>query len=138
VAEKTAVRESVKAPAYPGESFGLPESGPGSVAPMMRRFGALLIDWLLCLVIAKGLLHNPVWTILIFAVEVYVLTAISGLTVGKRILGIRAMRTNGGRVGFGWAALRVFLLLCVLPPLFTDRDLRGMHDRAADTIVVRL
>jgi uncharacterized RDD family membrane protein YckC len=138
VAEKTAVREPAKAPAYPGEGLGLPQSGPGSVAPMTRRFGALLIDWLLCLVIAKGLLHNPMWTILIFAVEVYLLTAISGLTVGKRILGIRAIRTNGGRVGFGWAALRVFLLLCVVPPLFTDRDLRGLHDRAADTVVVRI
>jgi hypothetical protein len=26
----------------------------------------------------------------------------------------------------------------VIPPLLTDRDLRGLHDRASDTIVVRL
>jgi uncharacterized RDD family membrane protein YckC len=124
--------------AYPGERFGLPKSGPGSVAPMFRRFAALLVDWLLCLVIAKGLLHNADWTIVIFAVEVYLLTAVSGLTVGKRIFGIRAIRADGGPVGFRWAALRVLLLLCVIPPLFTDRDLRGLHDRAADTIVVRI
>jgi uncharacterized RDD family membrane protein YckC len=138
VAENTAVREAPSASAYPGERFGLPETGHGSVAPMIRRFGALLVDWLLCLLIAKGLLHDASWTLLIFAVEVYLLTAVSGLTVGKRIFGIRAIRTHGGPVGFRWAALRVFLLLCVIPPLLTDRDLRGLHDRAADTIVVRI
>jgi len=26
----------------------------------------------------------------------------------------------------------------VIPPLITDRDLRGLHDRAANTIVIRL
>jgi uncharacterized RDD family membrane protein YckC len=138
VAEKTAVREEPAVSAYPGERYGLPESGPGSVAPMFRRFAALLVDWLLCLVIAKGLLHNQDWTIVIFAVEVYLLTAVSGLTVGKRIFGIRAVRTTGGPVGFRWGALRVLLLLCVVPPLLSDRDLRGLHDRAADTIVVRI
>ena len=30
------------------------------------------------------------------------------------------------------------LLLTVIPPLITDRDLRGLHDRAANTIVIRL
>ena len=138
MAENIAVKETADAPAYPGQRFGLPEQGPMSVAPMIRRFGALLADWLLCLLIAEGLLRSAGWTLLIFAAEVYLLTAISGLTVGKRLFGIRAIRTNGDRVGFGWAALRVLLLLCVLPPLFSDRDLRGLHDRAADTIVVRL
>ncbi len=54
---------------YPGEKFGLPESGPRSVASMGRRLLALLI--------------------------------------------------------------------AVIPPLVTDRDLRGLHDRAANTIVLR-
>jgi hypothetical protein len=26
----------------------------------------------------------------------------------------------------------------VVPPLLTDRDLRGLHDRASNTIVVRI
>jgi hypothetical protein len=30
------------------------------------------------------------------------------------------------------------LLLFVVPALLSDRDLRGLHDRAADTIVVRM
>jgi RDD family len=127
-----------KGAAYPGKELGLPESGPMSVAPMWRRLAALFADWLLCMLIAAGLLHSQYWTIAIFAFEVYVLTAMAGITVGKRLLGIRVIRTNGGRVGFRWAAVRTLLLLTVVPPLLTDRDLRGLHDRASDTVVVRL
>jgi hypothetical protein len=136
VANKTAAPPQRKN--YPGQDLGLPQAGAGSVAPMARRFGALLVDWLLCLLIARGLLHSAGWTIVVFAVEAYLLTAISGLTVGKRIFGIRAIPLTGGRIGFRWAALRVILLLAVVPPLITDRDLRGLHDRAANTVVVRL
>ena len=108
------------------------------VSSMPRRFSALLIDWLLCMLIAYWLTHSQFWTILVFAVEVFMLTALTGSTVGKRLLGIRVIRTNGGRVGFGWSLVRTAILLTVVPPLLTDRDLRGLHDRAADTIVVRL
>jgi hypothetical protein len=127
-----------KAAAYPGQRFGLPERGSGSVASMPRRVLALTIDWLLSMLIAYWLTHSQFWTIVVFAIETYVLTATTGFTVGKRLLGIRVMRTNGGLVGFRWALVRTAILLTVIPPLLTDRDLRGLHDRAADTIVVRL
>ncbi len=123
---------------YPGERFGLPGKGPGSVASMPRRVLALFIDWLLSMLIAYWLTHSQFWTIAVFAVEAYVLTATTGFTVGKRLLGIRAVRPDGGLVGFRWALVRTGILLTVVPPLLTDRDLRGLHDRAADTIVVRL
>ena len=58
--------------------------------------------------------------------------------IGKRLLGIRTIRTNGTLPGFKWAALRTLLLLSVVPACLTDRDQRGLHDRAADMIVVRL
>jgi uncharacterized RDD family membrane protein YckC len=67
-----------------------------------------------------------------------VLTATTGFTVGKRLTGIRTIRTQGGLVGFKWALVRTAILLTVIPPLLTDRDLRGLHDRASDTVVVRL
>jgi len=124
--------------AYPGQRFGLPEQGPGSVASMPRRLLALLIDWLLSMLVAYWLTHSQFWTIAVFAVEVYVLTATTGFTVGKRLVGIRTVRINGGPVGFWWALVRTAILLTVVPPLLTDRDLRGLHDRASDTIVVRL
>jgi uncharacterized RDD family membrane protein YckC len=129
----------------------LPKDGPSSVAPMGRRLAALVVDWVLCYLIASGIVRHNVFAVtdaryqdaqwvalLLFAFEVYLLTAISGLTVGKRLLGIRAVRTDGRRPGFKWAALRTALLLFVIPACLTDRDQRGLHDRAADTIVVRL
>ena len=138
-------------PAYPGKRFGLPEDGPMSVAPMGRRMLALVVDWVLCYLIASSIVGHNVLTVsdahyqdasmlalLIFAVEVYLLTAVSGLTVGKRLLGIRTIRTDGSAPGFKWAALRTALLICVIPACLSDRDLRGLHDRAADTIVVRI
>jgi len=48
------------------------------------------------------------------------------------------VRLGGRPVGFGWALVRTVLLLTVVPALITDRDLRGLHDRAADTIVIRI
>jgi len=122
-----------------------------SVAPMGRRLLALIVDWLLCYLIASSIVRHSVFTVtdaryqdaqwaalLLFVVEVYLLTSISGLTVGKRLLGIRTIRTDGSVPGFKWAALRTALLLVVIPACLSDRDLRGLHDRAADTIVVRI
>jgi uncharacterized RDD family membrane protein YckC len=57
--------------------------------------------------------------------------------VGKRVLGMRVARLDGRPVGFWWALVRTILLIAVIPPLVTDRDLRGLHDRAANTIVLR-
>ena len=125
-------------PAYPGERFGLPADGPRSVAGMGRRLGALLIDWAVCTLIATALFHDQYWTLVVFAVQDYLLTALTGLTLGKRLTGIRVARLDGRPVGLGWGLVRTLLLLTVIPPLITDRDLRGLHDRAANTIVIRL
>lgn len=122
---------------HPGERFGLPAEGAGSVASMGRRLLALLVDWLLCMVIAVASLHSQRWTLPIFAAETYLLTALTGFTVGKRLLGIQVVRVDGRPVGFVWALVRTILLLAVVPPLITDSDVRGLHDRAANTIVVR-
>ena len=103
---------------YPGERFGLPEEGPRSVASMGRRLLALLIDWLLSLLIARTFFgHSDVTviTLLIFAAEVYLLTALTGYTVGKRVCGLRVARLDGKPVGLGWALVRTLLLLAVVP-----------------------
>jgi uncharacterized RDD family membrane protein YckC len=122
---------------YPGERFGLPAHGAGSVSGFRRRLAALCVDWLLCSVIALAL-HSRYWTTAIFAAEAYLLTALTGFTVGKRLLGIRVARLDGNPVGFGWAFVRTALLLIVIPALLNDRDQRGLHDRAANTIVIRV
>jgi uncharacterized RDD family membrane protein YckC len=137
---------------YPGKRFGLPEAGPRSVAGVGRRLLALIIDWLACLLITSAILrgvHHGIpfsvaigqargWTLGVFAAEVFVLTALTGFTLGKRLLGIRVARIDGRPVGLVSALLRTVLLLLVVPPLVLDKDLRGLHDKAAKTIVIRL
>jgi uncharacterized RDD family membrane protein YckC len=142
VAQQTAPEGTTSASRYPGEGIGLPENGPGSVGGLGRRVLALFVDWLLCTAIAYGLFRAQYLTIAVFAAEVYLGTALGGSSVGQRLLGIRVVRVlkRGQPVGFGWAAVRTLLLLCVVPALLAgaDQDQRGLHDRAADTVVVRI
>ena len=123
---------------YPGEKFGLPADGPTSVPGMGRRLLALCIDWAICSFIAVGLLHSQYWTLALFGAEDYILTALTGTTIGKRLLGMRVARLDGKPVGLGWGLVRTILLLTVVPPLVIDSDRRGLHDKAANTIVVRM
>ncbi|PZS40513.1 MAG: hypothetical protein DLM62_02495 [Pseudonocardiales bacterium] len=104
---------------------------------MGRRLLALLIDWLASMVVALAIFHSAAWTLVVFSAEVYLLTALTGFTLGKRLLGLRVARLDGRPVGFLWSLVRTILLITVIPPLVTDRDLRGLHDRAANTIVIR-
>ena len=136
---------------YPGQHLGLPEFGPGSVAGWSRRLVALLIDWIACSVIAIAFLYHPVaghaadvlsqprlWTPVVFGVEDFLLTALTGFTVGKRLLGLRVVRLDGRPVGV-WRALgRTVILMTVVPAMMMDRDLRGLQDKAASTVVVRI
>lgn len=126
---------------YPGKDLGLPEDGPGSIAGMGRRIGALFIDWLVCSFVVLAAIRPPqsqaeLWTLVVFAAQDFIFTGLLGVTVGKQLLHIRVVRLDGGMIA-GWALLRTLLLLTVVAPLFTDRDLRGLHDRAANTAVVR-
>lgn len=138
-------------PAYAGQSLGLPEHGPGAVAPLSRRLAALVIDWLACYLIMSAITRTPAfgapsahamtaqfWALLLLFAELWLPTALIGMSFGKRLLGIRVIRVGGGSPGLGWGLLRTVLLFFVVPPWLSDRDLRGLHDRAADTVVVRL
>ncbi|WP_345363847.1 RDD family protein [Actinoallomurus liliacearum] len=130
----------------PGERMGLPREGTGAVAGYGRRLGALVIDWLIALAIAAalaGALHvgpqtRSLLTLLVFGVMAWLLTGLVGTTLGKRLCGLRVVRLDGRPVGPFWALVRTVLLVLVVPALIWDRDYRGLHDRAANTVVVRL
>jgi uncharacterized RDD family membrane protein YckC len=131
---------------YVGERLGLPQDGPRSVAGMGRRLGALFIDWAIALVIVSPFTgHRPFapgsnspWALAVFAAEYIVLVSLIGRTIGMRLCGIGVMRLDGGRVSFPAVVVRTFLLLLVVPAVIYDRDRRGLHDKAAGCVVVRL
>lgn len=129
---------------YRGEQLGLPEQGPGSIARPGRRLAALAVDWGLCLLIAYGLIADSyneaaqVWGPLILLVLMVLTLGTVGCTPGKRLLGLRVVALGAGRVQPLRALLRTVLLFLALPALIWDRDGRGLHDRLAGTVEVRL
>jgi uncharacterized RDD family membrane protein YckC len=129
---------------YRGEQLGLPERGPGSIARPGRRIGALAVDWGLCLLIAYGLItdgYNQAtgnWALLIFFVLSVLTVGTVGCTPGKRIFGLRVLALDTGTINPLRVLLRTVLLCLAIPPLVWDRDGRGLHDRLARTVEVRI
>ncbi|MFI6056883.1 RDD family protein [Streptomyces sp. NPDC051286] len=129
---------------YRGKRLGLPEEGPGAIAPLGRRFGALFVDWALCLLIAYGLFARGDqqaagnWALGIFVVLSVLTVGTVGCTPGKRILGIRVVGEGGDRLGFGRVIIRSVLLCLAVPALVWDRDGRGLHDRLSRAVQVRI
>jgi uncharacterized RDD family membrane protein YckC len=128
---------------YPGERLGFPKDGPGSVSRFGRRLGAITVDWIVCTwAIGAGLLRTDPrsqgWVGLgIFALEYVLLVGTIGMTFGMRLFNIRVAALDGGRPPFGAVLLRTLLLCLAVPALIWDRDQRGLHDRAARTVVLR-
>lgn len=133
-------------PDYPGKTLGLPDTGPGSLAPMGRRLAALLIDWLIAYGLALLGVEFGVWSTPMLSTVVLVIwlllgvaaVRLFGFTPGQLMLGLVVVAVGGRRpVGIGRLVVRGLLIGLVVPPLFTDSDGRGLHDRLTATAVVR-
>ncbi|HOF64679.1 MAG TPA: RDD family protein [Dermatophilaceae bacterium] len=130
---------------YAGQDLGLPETGPGSIARFGRRLVAIFIDWTMCQLIAYLLFRVELGhggpgsfvPLAIFAVENILLLPTVGSTVGQRILGIGLMSVNGRPASLVQVLLRTMLLCLAIPALIWDRNSRGLHDKAAATVLVR-
>lgn len=131
----------------PGESFGIPKEGPGSLASLFSRMGALLIDWIICMALAwlitlqtDVLGHYSTLTWLLFLVWRTISVWLFAQSPGHAVMGIGVGRIDkpDERVGFVRALVRTFFTLFLFPPIIQDTDGRGMHDRATGTAVVRV
>nr|BFE88580.1 hypothetical protein GCM10020093_111810 [Planobispora longispora] len=109
-----------------------------------RRIAALLIDWAICTwAIVQGFLRiNPAeqgWVpLVVFGVVNILLVGTMGMTFGMRLLGIRVAALDGGNPRLLPVVVRSLLLCMAVPALIWDRDQRGLHDRAGNTVVVRM
>jgi len=134
---------------YPGERLGLPESGSGSVGRIGRRVAALVIDYAAATIIATGFLGYDQFAlpseagftmftpIIVFALLQIVFIPTIGGSPGHRIVGLRLVRSGGGWVGIWRPIVRTLLLIVVVPAVIWDPDQRGLHDKAAGTILLR-
>ena len=131
-----------------GRRWGLPPEGPGAVATTGSRVAAFVVDVVASALIGalvRSLLHERTTTSLsladeyAFAVQVVLLTALTGQSLGKRLLGIRVVRLadQDRPPGFLPALIRTALAVLVLPAVFMDRDGRGLHDKAVGSVLVR-
>ncbi|WP_079574951.1 RDD family protein [Krasilnikoviella flava] len=130
-----------------GGRLGLPEAGSGSLARLGRRVVALVVDWAVATLIAY-LVTSPAsfaelnsWVTLgVFALENLLLVSTVGFTIGHRLLGIKVRALGAPEdiaPGFARGAVRTVLLCLVIPAVVWDGDGRGLHDRAAGTVIVR-
>lgn len=131
----------------PGADLGLPATGAGRLASWGSRIAALIIDWFASL--AASLVFasrdqvsagNARWVpLVVLVVESALLTASLGGSFGQLLLGVRVRRVDRTPlVGIGRSLLRSVLIALVLPAVIFDQDRRGLHDRAAGTVVVRV
>ncbi len=107
-------------------------------ASWLRRIAALLIDWAASTLVTVGLiglgdyLDNPNsgWVVLgVFALEVMLLTTLTGGSFGQLLTGIRVLTTEGRPLSLLVAAARTILICAVVPPLVFKPDSgRGLHD----------
>lgn len=128
---------------YRGQRLGLPQEGPGSIAPFGRRLAALMVDWFASLLVASvvaGLIGDPdfgLLTLAIFFVQITLLQFLTGSSFGQRLLSLAVIRTDNRPPGLLSLLLRSALICLVIPPVVWDQDTRGLHDKAAKTVCVR-
>jgi uncharacterized RDD family membrane protein YckC len=112
-----------------------------TVPSFAKRFGALFVDWLLCLLVS-GLfvadLRTATWEPLaVLVVEYALFIGLFTQTPGMRIAKIRCVDApGGGAIGIPRAMLRGLLLCLVIPALIMDKERRGLHDKAARSVII--
>ena len=129
---------------WPGQRLGLPESGPRSIARVGRRIVAILIDWSIALLISWAFFRgeddatNGFVTLGLFAAEQYLFLVLLGGSIGHLLHRVRVVPLRGGYLGVWRPFLRTVLLCLAIPAVIWDADQRGLHDKIAGTILVRV
>jgi uncharacterized RDD family membrane protein YckC len=123
---------------------GVADARSWQPAPLVRRFGALVLDWIAC-VLVSGTFANPVtqgWApVLVLIAEYGFFLGMFAQTPGMRITKLRCVgfvdgNPVDGPVGVPRALLRGVLLALLVPALIMDENKRGVHDRLAGSIVI--
>jgi uncharacterized RDD family membrane protein YckC len=116
----------------------MPAEGRGSIARPGRRIAALAIDWACAVLVSIAFFsYDALATTAVFAIVQVVFLPTLGGSPGHRILGLRLQRVYGGWVGLWRPIVRTALLVLVIPAVIWDPDQRGLHDKAAGTVLVR-
>ena len=113
----------------------------GSPATLGRRFAAIAVDWFIAdlsvgLIPKVSYAERSIATSLLFFVELALLTTLTGSSIGQKLLNLTVVDFDTrGAVSFGRILLRSFLIVLVLPAVFTKEG-RGYHDIICRTQVI--
>lgn len=133
---------------YRGERIGLPREGRGALAATGPRVLAFVIDAAASALVAAlfvpqhgsgvaGRLPGT-WSLIPFALDYVVGVLVAGRTLGMYVTGLRLIRVSEDvAIDPVRIVLRTALLCLLVPAVIFDRDGRGLHDRFADTAVVK-
>lgn len=116
----------------------------GARVGLGRRLGAIAIDWLLALLVARLVLPGTTYgsgdyalaTLAIFAVEIVLLTWLTASSFGQRILGIAVVTQQDRRLSLWRTLIRTLLICLVVPAIVYDSQGRGLQDLAVGSRVV--
>ncbi|CAB5109723.1 MAG: RDD family protein [Actinobacteria bacterium] len=112
-----------------------------------RRLAAITLDWLACYAIVAALSggigqmepnKSPI-TLGLFFVEVWVLTSLTGASLGQKIFGLHVVRfADGSAVSPVQALVRTVFLVLVVTAVTYDENGRGIHERISGTVLTRV
>jgi uncharacterized RDD family membrane protein YckC len=147
-------------PGDPGPAVASRDIRP---AGFLRRFWALCVDWLVCSIVGdvilfayqlglgkdKGIINLDgvvVVMTVIWILYFTLLTGDGGQTLGKKLLGIRVVRTDGSSVTYIKAFVRSLgYFLSIFFGTFLgflwalwDRRKQAWHDKIAGTLVIKV
>lgn len=114
-------------------------------ASFPRRLAAISIDWAvatftsaLFVPVSANELGPASLRLAIFVIEVGVVTALLGSSIGQRALGIKVVTwPDQFFLPPRYALLRTLLIALVVPAVIIGADGRGLHERLTNSAVVR-
>ena len=112
-----------------------------------RRLAAFTLDWMACYAIVAaisggigqmGPRQSPS-ILALFFMEVWVLTSLTGASLGQKIFGMRVVRfSDGASVSPMQALIRTLFLVLVVTAVTYDENGRGIHERISRTALARV
>lgn len=126
-----------------GERLGLPLDGQGSIAPVGRRLVAFLLDSLAAVLVVLTTGTRPsdrdygTLVLIVFFLLTTLALGFTGRTLGQAVMRMQLLDLRSSRFQPLRVVLRQLLLLLLVPACIWDSDGRGLHDKAAGTVLVR-
>jgi uncharacterized RDD family membrane protein YckC len=111
----------------------------GRQVSLFRRMAGVTIDWLACYLIVSGFNvgFGSFSVLILFFLQMTVLTAFGGASFGHRLMGMKVVRFNDGGAPTPLQALIRSALICTVFLAITyDDNGRGIHERISGTYLI--